>query len=68
MNPVSILTVTAPSAGDFSWPHGLAGVPRAAVPKETSSGLMRLQPSLYDDTNVFMNASASGVTAFVFLW
>jgi len=65
---MTVLSVTAPNAGDFSWPHGLGTTPQAAVPKETSSGLMRLQPALYDGTNVFLNASASGVTAFLFLW
>lgn len=69
MNPAAILSVTSDSAGDFTpQAHGLGRVPLAAIPIPNSSGLMRLTPALYDATYVFLNASASGVTAFVVLF
>jgi len=66
---MTLITVTSDAAGDFTpVPHGLGRTPLAAIPVPTSPGLMRLTPDLYDATNVFLNASASGVTAFVFVW
>src|SRR6185369_6811874 len=44
---ITAVLVTAPGAGDFDWPHGVTGTITAAIPVETSSGLLRLQDPGY---------------------
>jgi hypothetical protein len=60
------ISVTAPSAGDFTIPHGLIFTPLFAVIQMTSDGAIVLQrPLSVDATNVYLTASAPGITCNV---
>jgi hypothetical protein len=57
------------SPGNFSLAHNLGRVPVGALIQMTSGGAIWFQtPTLYDGTNLFLVASAAGVTAKVLLW
>lgn len=62
------LNVVSPSPGDFSVAHGLGAVPTAVIPVVTADGLMRLQATGWDASNVYLSASAGGLTALVYVF
>ncbi len=59
------LAIPSTTAGDFSLAHGLPVTPSEAWIQITSNGLIRFQPSRYDGTNVYLNASDDGLTGYV---
>jgi hypothetical protein len=72
-NPVIVETVTlslAPSSpGPFKVAHGLPGLPNLVLVQMTSGGEIWLQsPLSYDETYVYFEASAAGITATVQVW
>jgi hypothetical protein len=65
----SRISVTAPAAGNFSVTHSLGRVPLGALIYLTSGGALWFQsPTMFDATNLFLIASAAGLTAQVELW
>ncbi len=72
MSPTEIgATPSAP--GNFIVPHGLGSVPFGAIVCMTSGGAVWFQTNgdgslKWDDTNLYLVASAAGVTARVLVW
>ncbi|MBZ5561701.1 MAG: hypothetical protein LAP13_04710 [Acidobacteriia bacterium] len=72
MSPTEIgATPVAP--GNFIVPHGLGAVPFGAIICMTSGGAVWFQTNgdgslKWDDTNLYLVASAAGVTARVLVW
>jgi len=65
----SRIPVTAPAAGNISFPHNLGRVPLGASIYLTSGGALWFQsPTMFDATNLFLVASAAGLTAQVEIW
>ena len=65
----SRLSITAPAAGNFSFAHNLGRAPLGALIYLTSAGAVWFQsPTMFDATNLFLVASAAGLTAQVELW
>ena len=65
----SRIAVAAPAAGNFSFAHNLGRVPLGALIYLTSGGAIWFQsPTMFDATNLFLAASAAGLTAQVELW
>ena len=65
----SRIPVTAPAAGNFSFAHNLGRAPLGALIYLTSGGALWFQsPTMFDATNLFLVASAAGLTAQVELW
>jgi hypothetical protein len=59
----------APSAsGNFTVPHGLGFSPILALIRMTSDGEIWYQSVRYDTTNLYLTASAPGVTAVAEIW
>lgn len=56
------------SAGAFAIPHGLASTPTAAHIEMTSSGQIWFQPTRYDATYLYLEASGYGVTGYAKVW
>jgi hypothetical protein len=57
------------SAGNFTVPHWLGRTPLAAVIQMTSAGAIWFQHgTLYDNTNLYLTASAAGVTGRAQMW
>ena len=48
--------------------HGLGRVPLAAVPVATDAVAVRLQSTLWDNANVYLNGSDDGFGFQLFLW
>lgn len=61
---------TVPSApGNFTVPHLLGRVPYCAIIQMTSGGAIWFQtPAGYDGTNLYLVASAGGITGKVIIW
>ena len=74
LNSVPILTlsatldVTAPSAGNFSWAHGLHAVPFLIEIVPTAAGAIWGQAGFADDTDLFLVASDVGMAATVYVY
>ena len=65
----SRIPVTTPAAGNFSFAHNLGRVPLGALIYLTSGGALWFQsPTMFDATNLFLVASAAGLTAQVEIW
>ena len=65
----SRISVTAPAAGNFSFAHNLGRAPLGALIYLTSGGALWFQsPTMFDATNLFLVASAAGLTAQVEIW
>ena len=65
----SRIPVTAPVAGNFSFAHNLGRAPLGALIYLTSGGALWFQsPTMFDTTNLFLVASAAGLTAQVEIW
>lgn len=63
------VTVSASASGNFTVPHLLGRKPLGAALLMTSSGGVWFQPSaLFDAVNLYLTASAAGVTAAVQVW
>jgi len=70
---VTQILVTSPdppaAGGLFQVAHGLATTPNDVEVKMTSDGSIRFQiGTLWDDTNVYLVASAGGLTCVLVLW
>ncbi len=55
---------TSPNAGNFTVPHGLGVIPRSVSIAMTSAGLVWQQVVRFDATNLYLVASASGLTGY----
>ena len=65
----SRIPIIAPAAGNFSFAHNLGRVPLGALLYLTSGGAVWFQsPTMFDATNLFLVASAAGLTAQVEIW
>jgi hypothetical protein len=62
------VSVAPADAGNFTVPHLLGRPPSGAMTLMTSGGAIWFQSTMYDGTNLYLVASASGVTAKVQLW
>jgi hypothetical protein len=62
------LRVTAAAPGAFSVPHGLTATPSRIGIMQTSGGLISAQSVPVDSQNVNLSASATGITATVFVY
>lgn len=62
---VAIVAITSTTRGDFSLPHGLAATPAYAFIQNETNGIIRFQTTRYDGTNIYLNASADGLTGHV---
>ena len=63
------IPVTASMAGNFSWSHNLGRTPAGVLIYMTSGGAMWFQPStMFDATNLYLVASAVGLTANIQVW
>ncbi|HZP03128.1 MAG TPA: hypothetical protein VFD30_22965 [Terriglobia bacterium] len=63
------IPVTAPNAGNFTWPHNLGRVPAGALIYMTSGGAIWFQyPTLFDATFLYVTSSDAGVTAAIEVW
>jgi hypothetical protein len=60
------IAVSAP--GNFTAPHMLGRVPLGVIIQMTAAGAMWFQPSMFDGINLYMVASAPGLTAKVQVW
>ncbi|HEV2492148.1 MAG TPA: hypothetical protein VG204_03655 [Terriglobia bacterium] len=60
------IAVSAP--GNFTVPHLLGRTPLGVIIQMTAAGAMWFQPSMFDGTNLYMVASAPGLTAKVQVW
>jgi hypothetical protein len=63
-----LIAIPSTTRGDFSLVHGLGATPKDAAIKATSTGLIRFQASPsppWDATNIYLNASADGLTGFL---
>jgi len=68
-NDVVQIPITSPAPGNFTIPHGLAYTPAFVTVQMTSDGDIVLQSPLgFDGTNVYLNASDTGLTAIITLW
>jgi len=67
MSPTDVQSLTS-QAGDFAVAHGLGRVPLAAVPIATDAVVVRLQSTLWDNVNVYLNGSDDGFGFQLFLW
>jgi hypothetical protein len=56
------------AAGNFTLPHGLGRAPVGAVIQMTSAGAIWFQATMFDATNLYLVASAAGVTGKVQVW
>jgi hypothetical protein len=56
------------AAGEFTLAHRLGRAPAGAIIQMTSGGAIWFQAAMYDATNLYLVASAAGVTAKVQLW
>lgn len=63
------VTLEPTVGGNFTVPHGIGGVPSAAIIQMTSSGLIWFQNPSYDATNLYLVASDGPLTgnAIVFI-
>jgi hypothetical protein len=62
---VADVTIPSTTRGDFSLAHGLGVTPSYAFIQSTANGIIRFQTTRYDATNVYLNASADGLTGHV---
>jgi hypothetical protein len=63
------VVVGSSASGNFSVPHLLGRVPVGVILQMTSSGAIWFQPvTMYDATNLYLVASAGGVTGKVQVW
>jgi len=63
------VSVASSAAGNFTVPHLLGRVPVCAVIQMTSGGAIWFQsPTSYDGTDLYLVASAPGVTGKVIVW
>lgn len=63
------VSVTASAPGNFSAPHRLGRTPAGAIIYMTSGGAIWFQsPTLYDETNLYLVASAAEITGKVQIW
>lgn len=60
------IPVTSPAPGPFTVPHGLAAAPAFVTLQATNAGAIWLTG--FDGTNIYLGASAAGVTAIASLW
>ncbi len=61
--------VTAPNAGNFTWPHNLGRAPAGALIYMTSGGALWFQsPTLFDATSLYLTSSDAGVSASIEVW
>jgi hypothetical protein len=54
----------SPAGGNFTIPHGLGTTPTCVLIQMTSLGAIVFQPTRYDATNLYLQASAGGLTGF----
>lgn len=65
----SLVALTPSDAGDFSIAHGLGKMPALANIQMTSGGRICFQsPTRYDTTELFLTASAGGITGYCEVW
>lgn len=64
----AILLVTSPNGGNFSIPHGITGIPTVIEIIPTSSGVIWGQSFFADNTNLYLVASDSDVTATLIVY
>jgi hypothetical protein len=65
----SRIPVAAPVAGNFSFAHNLGRTPLGVLIYLTSGGALWFQsPTMFDATNLFLVASAAGLTAQIEIW
>jgi hypothetical protein len=62
------VSVVPSAPGNFTVPHGLGRAPHAAIIYMASGGAIWWQSSRWDATNLYLVASAAGITAEVQLW
>jgi hypothetical protein len=61
--------ITAPSAGNFTWPHRLGRTPNGALLRPTSAPAIWWQaPTDRDAQYLYLTAAAEGATATVQVW
>lgn len=65
---MKVIPIPATTDPDFSIAHSLGRVPLAAVPVSFADGTFRLQPDLYDDTDVFLSCSSTGLTGVLLVF
>jgi len=65
-----ILSITAPNPGAFQISHKLGCIPSNAVIQMTSPGVIwwQAENKMFDRANLYLSASASGLTAQVLVW
>ena len=64
-----MISVTASAAGNFNLGHNLGRTPRGVLIYMTSGGALWFQASsMFDETNLHLVASETGVTAKVQIW
>jgi hypothetical protein len=61
------IAVTSPNPGDFTIAHNLGRVPTTIELVLTSDGIVRFQPTMWDDTNVYLSASDTGLTCILII-
>lgn len=62
---IAIVAIASTTRGDFTLAHGLAATPSYAFIQNETNGIIRFQTSRYDATNLYLNASADGLTGHV---
>jgi hypothetical protein len=63
-----VLDVTAPAPGNFSVAHGLGTVPFLIEIVPTAAGAIWGQAGFADDTNIYLVASDTGITAKIYVY
>ena len=60
---LAIVSFTAPGSGDFTVPNGQGVIPKGVTVAMQSPGVVWFQATpRFDDTNVYLTASAPGLT------
>ena len=64
----SVVPFLTSAPGNFTVPHGLGATPKLVMVQMTSDGEVWFQPASYDATNIYLTASAAGLTGNFVIW
>ena len=68
LGPAAILTANSATPGNFNIPHGLAAAPSRVEILMISAGSIWAQLPSFDEDNVYLTASDTGITALILVY